>query len=117
MVTASLISPHCGGLRVPGKVERGFREEGYVRICGPTTQVPTSVHFWADAHGGGDREGELERGEERRERRGFLQSLSSFRRVIKAGRDKTGEELRVTNGGKERHRHPDSALIALTDIS
>ena len=38
-----------------------------MRICGPTTQVPTSVHFWADARGCGDREGELE-GERERER-------------------------------------------------
>lgn len=37
----------------------------HVCICGPTTQVPTSVHFWADAHGCRDREGELERREGR----------------------------------------------------
>lgn len=29
-------------------------------ICGPTTQVSASVHFWADAHGWRDTEGELE---------------------------------------------------------
>ena len=53
-----------------------------MRICGPTTQVPTSVHFWADAHGCRDREGELERGEGRG---GGLPTftLSSFILVIK----------------------------------
>lgn len=40
---------------------KGVLGGGHVRICGPTTQVPTSVHFWADASGCRDREGELER--------------------------------------------------------
>lgn len=52
-----------------------------MRICGPTRQVPTSVQFWADAHGCRDREGELEResergGEGRGEEVDFLHLLS-----------------------------------------
>lgn len=78
LVTASLISPHCGRLWVPWKVERGFWGGGHVRICGPTTQVPTSVHFWADAHGCRDREGELERGGEGEGRGGEVDFLHLF---------------------------------------
>lgn len=49
-----------------------------MRICGPTMQVPTSVHCWADAHGCRDREGELER-EGRGGEMGFAPfTLSSF---------------------------------------
>lgn len=35
LVTASLISPHCGRLRVPGKVERGFGEGDMCAYVGP----------------------------------------------------------------------------------
>lgn len=68
---------------------------GHVRICGPTTQVPTSVHFWADAHGCRDREGELERG-----RGGGLPpfTLSSFMLEIKPKGNNIRGETTVTSG-------------------
>lgn len=60
-----------------------------MRICGPTTQVPTSVHFWADAHGCRDREGELERERGGQGRGGGLPpfTLPSFILVIKPPQD------------------------------
>lgn len=43
----------------PGPME-GWKGGGGMRvhICGPTTQVPTSVHLWADVHSVEIREGE-----------------------------------------------------------
>lgn len=63
----------------------------------PTTQVPTSVHFWADAHGWRDREGELERqgrgGKGRRD--GLLPfTLSSFTAMIQPRWMKTKANLK-----------------------
>lgn len=49
-------------------------------ICRPTTQVSASVHFWADAHGWRDTEGELEgqgRGGEERLAKPKYQSLEN----------------------------------------
>lgn len=66
-----------------------------MRICGPTTQVPTSVHFWADAHGCRDREGELERERGGQGRGGGLPpfTLPSFILVIKPPQDNSRAAL------------------------
>lgn len=70
-----------------------------MRICGPTTQVPTSVHFWADAHGCRDREGEFERERGGQGRGGGLPpfTLPSFILVIKPPQDNSRGERRETN--------------------
>lgn len=79
------------GYRSHGRLKGGFGE-GDVRICGPTTQVPASVHFWADAHGCRNREGELGRGGA-----GLpLFTLSLFTLVIEPGWNK----IRVKAPGK-----------------
>lgn len=65
-----------------------------MHICEPTMQVPTSVHFWADARGCRDREGESERG-----RGDGLPpfTLSSFTLVIKLKWNKIRVDLRMKN--------------------
>lgn len=52
---------HSGSHR---KLKGGLGRGWCVCICGPTTQVSASVHFWADAQGWRDTEGEI--GDERR---------------------------------------------------